>query len=253
MERRFDIAAQPTGPLRAVRDGAVHRLPARYRTDLWDRPFRARLSCLLKPGSAVLDVGAGRRPTVGPEERPIGTHYIGLDIDAAELAKADRVSYDDVVIAAAEDHVTALENRFDLVLSFFALEHVHSTARVLENLHAYLRPGGWLLAQLAGARSPFAVANRVLPGSVSKAVLARTQGRAPGTVFDGRYDRCSYSDLTVLLAGPWTRHTVVPLFTGAGYVLFSRLLTAAYIAYEEWIVRTDRRDLAPYYLVVAQR
>jgi hypothetical protein len=36
-------------------------------------------------------------------------------------------------------------------------------------------------------------------------------------------------------------------------VLFSRLLTAAYVGYEDWAWRASRRDLAPYYLVAARR
>lgn len=248
----FDIASHPRGVLQTIGDAAARRLPARYETDLWDRPFRARLSPSLKPGLSVLDVGAGRRPTIPRTQRPPGTLYVGLDPDGAELADADAGSYDGTVVSPAELHVASLEDRFDLVLSFFAFEHVQSMAKVLANLHAYLRPGGTLLGQFAGARSPFSMANRVLPGQTSRSLLARTQARDAETVFPARYDSCTHTALTSLLRGDWSEYEVTPLFTGAGYVLFSKTLTAAYIAYEEWIYRTNRRDLAPYYLVAAR-
>jgi SAM-dependent methyltransferase len=248
----FQIAAERRGPLATVRDAGRRRLPVRYRADLWDRRFRARLNALIKPGDAVLDVGAGRRPMIPVHERPEGLHYVGLDPDRAELELAAAGSYDEYVVSTAEEPVAALDGRFDLVLSFLALEHVHSTAAAMDNMRAYLKPGGWLIAQLAGVNSPFSIANRLLPERVSKAILARTQEREPGTVFRAHYDRGSYSELVELLDG-WSRGEVLPLFIGVGYVLFSRTLTAAYIAYEEWTYRTGRRDLAAHYLVCAQK
>lgn len=253
MSRRFEVAGRPAGFLRTVRDAGALRLPVRYRTDLWDLRFMARLDAFLAPGVAILDVGAGRRPTLAPGDRPPGTRYVALDREAGELEKAEAGSFDAGVVSAAEDRAPELEGRFDLVLSFFTFEHMRSTDKALENIRAYLRPGGWLLAQLAGAKSPFSIANRLLPEPLAARVLERTQSRAPESVFPAHYDRCSYSELSRLLTPGWAEHEVVPLFTGAGYMLFSRLLTAAYIAYEEWLYRTDRRDLAPYYLVVARR
>jgi SAM-dependent methyltransferase len=221
---------------------------------MWDRPFASRLERLLRPGMAILDIGAGRRPTLPVAERPEGTVYAGLDVDAAELEAAQPGSYDETVVSPAEERVEGLVGRFDLVLSFFAFEHVESTERVLESIHAYLRPGGTLLAQLAGKRSPFSVANRILPRSASRRLLRGTQGRDPDSVFPARYDRCTHSELTGLLeAQNWEQYEVLPLFTGAGYVVFSRAITAAYIAYEEWLYRRKHRDLAPYYLIDATR
>jgi SAM-dependent methyltransferase len=250
--RRFEVSAASNGTLSTLRAAGRRELPPRYATDLWDMRFRARLDSLLRPGAEILDVGAGRRPTISVDERPEGVRYVGLDLEADELSKADPGSYDETIVSAAEDRVEELTGRFDLAVSFFSLEHVHSTDRVLENIRTYLRPGGWLVAQLSGARSPFSLANRLLPMPVSRTLLRWTQQREPDSVFPARYDRCSYSGLTGTLEG-WAESEVVPLFTGAGYVLFSRVLTAAYVAYEEWIFRSDQRELAPYYLVAARR
>jgi SAM-dependent methyltransferase len=253
-ERGFKIAPEAHGAASEIREAGRRRLPERYRTDVWDLRFRERLAPLLTPGVDILDIGAGRRPTVAPGERPGGGgRYVGLDVDDEEMARAEPGSYDDTVVSAGEDRVPSLEGRFDLCLSFFAFEHVRSTAAVLENISTYLRPGGTLLAQLAGARSPFSIANRILPGRLSRTLLHRAHGREPDSVFPATYDRCTHSELSALLAERFTSSEVVPLYTGAGYVLFSRVLTAAYIGYESWLARGDRRDLAPYYLIAARR
>lgn len=86
-----------------------------------------------------------------------------------------------------------------------------------------------------------------------RTLLGRTQARDPDTVFPARYDGCTHSELSAMLEPDWSAHTVTPLFSGAGYVLFSRLLTAAYIGYEDWAYRKQHLDLAPYYLVEAEK
>lgn len=201
----------------------------------------------------MLDLGSGRTPVLAASQRPVGTYYVGLDIDGDELRRAPPGSYDETVAQPAERLVPELVNRFDVVVSFFAFEHVTSTAATLENIRTYLRPGGWLIAQLAGTYSPFALANRLLPSTFARKLLVRTQHREPDSVFPAHYDNCSHTALSQLLAQGWVEANVAPLFTGAGYVMFSRTLTAAYIGYEEWAYRTLRSDLAPYYLICARR
>ena len=51
----------------------------------------------------------------------------------------------------------------------------------------------------------------------------------------------------------WSQVEVFPLFRGAVYFRFSRVLQGSYLAYENWAVRTDRRNLATHYLLVADR
>lgn len=241
-------------PTIATIRAAVNRtLPVRYRTDLWDRRFRQALDATLRPGLTVLDIGSGRRPTLALHDRPANMHYVGLDIDAEELSLAIPASYDETVVGSAEEHVEALVGRFDLVLSFFALEHVQSTAATFTNAQHYLRTGGWLIVQMSGSYSLFSIANRLFPAQAARRLLARTQGRTADSVFPANYNKCSYNGLTEITSESWDDAEVVPLFTGAGYVLFSRLLTALYVGYEEWAYRTGQKNLAPYYLVIARR
>lgn len=249
----FDIAGVEAAAITTIRAAANRTLPARYHGDLWDRRFRQVLHGALRPELTLLDIGSGRHPTLAIEERPPGMYYVGLDIDSKELSLAAPGSYDETVIGSAEERAEALVGRFDLVLSFFAIEHVQSTAATFANARDYLRSGGRLIAQMSGSYSPFSIANRLFPAHAARRLLAKTQGRAAESVFPANYNKCSYAGLTEITSEGWHDARVVPLFTGAGYVLFSRLLTAVYVGYEEWAYRTDQKNLAPYYLVIARR
>jgi SAM-dependent methyltransferase len=235
----------------AMREAYRNRIPARYRLDSWDVRFRAALAESVEPDQAILDVGSGAKPTLPPERRPQGIRYVGLDPSRDELEKAPAGSYDDVIVAPAEQHVPGHDGRFDLAVSFMAFEHIEPLDTALENIRSYLHPGGRLIAQLAGGRSPFAVANRLIPLGLTRRVLARVQERPPETVFPSRYDRCTYSGLTGILAGRWSETEVVPIHNAYGYVEFSRVLRALYIGFEEWAHRGDRREIASCYLINA--
>jgi SAM-dependent methyltransferase len=239
------------GILAAGREAFHDRLPPRYKTDEWDLRFQEELASALRPGQSILDVGAGARPTVPPDQRPADVHYVGLDPVRDELERAPAGSYDDFMVAGAEERVEGHDGEFDLALSFMAMEHIKPLDLALNNIRAYMRPGGKLIAQLAGGRSPFALVNRMIPGPVARRILGRVQGRPPESVFPALYDRCTHSGLSEMLTGRWREWEVIPLHNAYGYVEFSRLLRAPYMAYEEWAYRRDRRNIAANYLILA--
>jgi SAM-dependent methyltransferase len=244
---------QPNGAMRAAMDAARgafdSRLPDRYEGDFWRRPFNERLEVLIAPDQWILDVGAGANPVVPIEERPKGVEYVGLDLSPAEMERAPRGSYDEKVVSPAETPVRSLMRRFDLVVSWLAMEHVLDVGSALANISGYLRPGGSLLALLAGRFSPFSMANRILPHAVTRRILMRTQGRAAESVFPARYDRCWQSALEEEMAASFADWEVRPIYMAVPYVSFSPVLSALYIGYEEWAYRGDHRNLAPYYLL----
>jgi SAM-dependent methyltransferase len=245
------VASHTAGTVAAARGGWSGRLPPRYATDTWDRRFRAEVEAALGEGIAILDVGAGARPVVAPADRPPRCAYVGLDRSGEELARAPAGSYDERVVADVARFEPELRGRFDVALSWMVLEHVESVPAALDNLRAYLRPGGRLIAQLPGAFSLAALANRAVPAAVARRLLRRTQGRGAAEVFPARYDRCWFTALEQLLERGWDSPRVLPLFTGVFYFSFSRPLRAAYLGYEEWAWRNGHRNLAPYYLITA--
>ena len=232
--------------VRLVREG---RLPARY-AEVWPSELDRFAAPCVRPGMAILDVGPGPNPTIPPGRRPAGTSYVALDASRGELEAAPAGSYDELVVADVTVPQPSLEKRFDLVVSWQTLEHVNSLANALDNLRAYLRPSGRMVAVLSGSRSPFALANRTLPHSLTSKAMEKLLDRPPETKFPARYDRCWSSAIGELLAD-WSDAQVRPKYAGAGYLGFSPLLTRIYLRYEDWTV--GRPNLATHYVVAAVR
>lgn len=231
-------------------------LPSRYVAGL-DRLHRARfdeaIEGVLKPGMSVLDAGSGRTPAVGPTRRPPRVHYVGFDIDKGELDAAPEMAYDERRVGDVTQFVPELAGRFDVVLSMFLLEHVRPLDAALENMRTYLKPGGVMIAQLAGGRSPAALLNRAIPHGAARVALRLVDGLRRSSsqgAFPSEYDRCTYHELAAMMRR-WTSAEITPQHTGAIYFSFSSIVLKAYLALEQQTLR--RPDGATWYLIVATR
>jgi SAM-dependent methyltransferase len=221
-------------------------------SDPWVELFEARSRPALTKGARVLDVGSGRRPAIEPAKRPPGCNYVGLDISGSELAAASPGSYDETIEADVMKPLPSQRERFDLIVSWQALEHVAQLDQCLENLRSYLRPGGTLVSMLSGRNAGFGILNRLLPHRVGSWVMQQALDRQPDTVFPANYDGCTDDGLHERLA-PWSRREVLPLYRGAGYFRFSAGLQRAYLHYEDWAFSRGMANLATHYLIVAER
>lgn len=226
-------------------------LPTRYH-ERWRDPFDSRVSAVLQPNMAILDVGSGRRPALDPSQRPPGCRYVGLDISEAELKLAQVGSYDEIRVSDVTQRVPELEDRFDLIVSWQVLEHVRSLEQALANMHAYLHPRGTMVAQFSGKYSVFGIINSLVPHRFGIWVMHKLLRRDPDTVFPAYYDQCSYDSITELLDG-WTDYRIEPKYVGAGYFRFSRVLQRLYLRVENRFVQNERVNLASHYIVSATR
>lgn len=241
-----------------MRQALRGELPARYcapATELWRFWFDHHAHASIEAGMSVLDVGAGRTPSIPRGVRPPDVNYVALDLDPSELARAPD-AYDETVVGDICAYDERLSGRFDLVLSLFLLEHVPSVAAALDNARRYLRPGGRLVAQLAGGRSMPALVNRAIPHSLGRVIAYRAMRsstyRAADAVFPATYDGCTASDLEKVLSG-WHERRVIPQHTGAQYFLWSKWAAGLYVGLEETFSRRGWDDLATWYLVVATK
>ena len=233
---------------RAQAEVAAGRLPERY-AERWKAAFFERVQPAIGPGAAILDVGSGRTPTIPPDQRPPGCRYVGLDISATELDAAPEGSYDVTIVGDLTERDARLEDRFDLIVSWQVLEHVASLESALENLYAYLRPGGRLVSQLSGRFAVFALMSRILPHRVGVWLMKVLLDIEPETRFRTRFDRCYHRALEQLLSG-WQEHEIVPRYNSGGYFAFSRPLLRLYLVYENWLACANRRNLATHYIIV---
>ncbi len=216
----------------------------------WWEGFVGHAAPAMLPGAQILDVGSGRRPIVPSPARPPGSTYVGLDISEHELRAAPPGSYDEMVCGDVAKFQPELAQRFDLILSWQVLEHVKPLDKALQCIHSYSRAGGHFVAVASGSYSVFGILNRLVPHRLAIWGMRVLLGRDPETVFPAHYDRCHYSALVRLLA-PWKEVQVIPAYRGAPYFSFSKTAQAAYLRYESWAARTQRRNLATHYLIAA--
>ena len=233
----------------AVREPAGRR--DRYR-EHWRAAFDERVAEELRPGIHILDIGAGSRPTIAVDARPAGSTYVGFDIAADELKKAPPGSYDEAIVGDVVGSMPVFHDRFELIVSWQVLEHVSRLDQAFQNLRAWLRPGGALIAQLSGKFSIFAIANQLIPHSAAAFAMHKLVRRSPDTVFPARYDHCYYSALSTILR-PFSEAEIIPRYKGAEYLVFAPIVRDVYLLYEDWIYRRDWRNLATHYIVVARR
>lgn len=240
----------PSAPAEELPDVQAGRLPARYGYTM-QSVFLEHVRPLLTAGVAILDLGAGRRPTIAPQHRPPGCRYVGLDISEHELRCAAPAAYDRTI---AHDITRPLgpDEHFDVVLSWQVLEHVRPIEQALDNVRAVLRPGGTMVAQVSGSFAAFALLARVVPHRARVWAMARLLGHPEELKFRTYYDRCWATGLEAVLA-QWSSVTLLPYYRGAVYFSFSRPLQRLYLGYETAIARHDVKNLATHYLLVARR
>jgi 2-polyprenyl-6-hydroxyphenyl methylase/3-demethylubiquinone-9 3-methyltransferase len=225
-------------------------LPPRYGYRMQD-VFRVRLAPALHEGARILDVGAGRAPTLAIDDRPAGSWYVGLDSSAEELAAAPPGSYDEAIV---HDITKPLgrDQEFDVAISWQVLEHVESVPAALQSLRSALRVGGTLVAQLSGRYALFAIAARLMPHRARVRVLSRLLHEPMQEKFPTRYDRCWAAALERLLT-PWAEYELVSFYRGASYLTPLRPIQRAYLVYESALARRDARNFATHYLIIAKR
>jgi SAM-dependent methyltransferase len=229
----------------------MRALPARYEQE-WGTEFWGFVERALRPGIAVLDIGGGRSPTIPPPRRPADSHYVGLDASTEELETAPPGSYDETVAAAAETLQVDLVGRFDLIVSWQALEHFRDLPTAADAFHRYAADGGWFVACLSGRNALFAVGNRILPGSVGRKVVSRLMRRPLDSVFPAHYDHCTARGLRETFAG-WSEVNVVPLWRGADYFAPFPRLRSTYVRYEDWAIGRGLDNLATHYVIAARK
>ncbi|MEY9212175.1 methyltransferase domain-containing protein [Thermobifida halotolerans] len=125
------------------------------------------------PGERVLDAGCGTGDHVAELVRA-GVCAVGVDA-SPEMVERAAARFPEIEVSVADLRDLSFREEFDAVLSNAVLHWVPEADRAAASLHAALRPGGRLVAELGGAGNISAIdsavralrAERGLPGPVS--------------------------------------------------------------------------------------
>ncbi len=115
----------PDAGLRSTFAGMRYELPDRYHeyTSLQERLWRELPP--LHAGQRILDVGAGRLPTIPcTANRPANVHYVGLDVSGEALRAATSGAYDEILVSDIGVRRERVPGTYDLAISLNTLEHV---------------------------------------------------------------------------------------------------------------------------------
>ena len=202
----------------------------------------------------VLDVGAGKQWHF-PEhyKRWYGIKLVGLDIDGLEMK--DNPLLDEKIECDAVDHIPVPAGTVDLVMISSGIEHFSNNQMFLNNAFDALRPGGYLIAQFPGRYAPFAVANRLLPRSMSKKVLAASMGETSEHLgFVAYYDRTNYSAFRKMAqAAGFNVVYQLPGYNSSSYFEFFVPFYMLSYLYDTTMHAIGLRDLAAYNLWVLRK
>src|SRR5204863_2774556 len=130
-------------------------------TSLQER-FRRELPPL-HGGQRILDIGAGRLPTIPISDRPSDVYYVGLDVSGEELQAATPGAYDEIVVTDIGVHHERVVGDFDLAVSLNTFEHVADLETAVNVIGSYLRPDGHLMSLFSGKLALHGIINRMLP------------------------------------------------------------------------------------------
>jgi SAM-dependent methyltransferase len=204
----------------------VHELVREALTSAVDRAE------ITSPGNvAALDAGCGRTSSLRRFRRRI-VRLVGADIHAPDVPVPYLDEFAIVDLCGPADAFPA--GSFDIALSTFTLEHFTDPAAAMTNLHAWLRPGGTLVATTVNRRHPFVNAYLSLPTSLRSRVQPWVKATAADAhplvgacndpdVIRAAVEAAGFTDVTLQtvghLARAWGRHWPTFLLGLAGDLL----------------------------------
>ena len=206
-----------------------------------------------------LEVGGGRDPLFTPQEaRAQGLQVTLNDISAGELALApaafDKLCCD---MAAPDTMRTLRPGAYDFVYSRMVMEHVRDARQLWANQFAALAPGGVALAFVPTLYAPAFALNRLVPESVSSAIVSRLfpdrHAEGDNPKFPALYDRCFGDERRMR---PWLeeigfREVLVLPFYGYSYFWKVPGLKQVDAAFTRLCARRDWRLFTSFAYVIA--
>ncbi len=217
--------------------------------------LEAVLPGLLLPGTTVLDVGGGKRPSIPSDKKQeLRLVVAGLDISGEELGQAPAGSYERTIVGDVA--TVQLETQgFDLVFSSALMEHVSDVPGAIRNLSRALRPGGLMAHFVPCAGAPFARLNRLLGNEQAKRLLHGILPETKATQgFPAYYNHCRPSEFARLIMEQGLQIEQLLPYYSSGYASFLFPLHLAEIAYQLTLMKVLRNmEHCESFVVIARK
>lgn len=216
--------------------------------------WTARVSDLLnaRPGQVVVDAGGGKASSFAANRRSPGTRIIAVDISEEEMRSNTDV--DEKRVANIVQNLPFENGEVDLLVSRSTVEHLHDVEGFMRNCRRVMKDGGYIVHDLPCKNAPFALANRVLPPRVTKALLRLFMPWSEGILgFPAYYDRCSPAAMMRLVedCGFEVEEVMVSWYQ-ARYFDFLFPLFVLNVCYELTVRALGMRELCACFVVVAR-
>ena len=143
----------------------------------------------------VADIGGGKKPYL--KMRPADITYIGIDIDAEELAMAPAGIYTKTVVTDITQ--PPLDLKFDVIICRYILEHVVDTEAAISGLFAMMKPGAICYISAPSRYAIFGKINAILPETVKKQLLYKLYPSKQSDGFKAYYDKMSPREVSAMI------------------------------------------------------
>jgi SAM-dependent methyltransferase len=208
-----------------------------------------------------LEIGGGRDTLFTPLEA--AAHGIDLtvnDISAKELELAPSAFRKVCCDVAAPDTMATIEpEAYDFVYSRMVMEHVRDSRQLWENQYAMLDDGGVALAFFPTLYAPAFALNRMVPESVSSAIVKRMfpdrHAEGDNPKFPAFYDNCygSAEKVAPMLEEIGFRNVLVLPFYGYSYFWKLPVLKQVDAAFTRFVRERDWRTFTSFAYIIAEK
>ncbi len=194
-----------------------------------DELYREAILRHARPDSSALDLGAGRGANPATAIRDRVGEVFGVDVDEAVLENRD---VDEARVIGEDGRIPYEDERFDLIVSSYVLEHVEDPVLFFAEVARVLRPGGAFVARTPNHLHYVPLIARMTPQSFHVYINAR-RGREEQDTFPTCYRANSPGAIHRLAHGAGLEVVDVARHEGRPeYLRFNALTYLVGLAYE---------------------